>query len=258
MDLGIIKSTFIVTGAGTGLGRAIAEALLDEGAYVVANSRTEKHLITLRDLFPSQVEYVAGDIHSMEVQDELFSKLGNRELAGVIINAGGPPAISAIEAKMDEWDKAYHSVMRWKIQFLQKLIPKLIHQNYGRVVFIESISVKQPVENLVLSTSFRMGIVGYVKTLSQEIGKHGITLNILAPGYHNTDALKRVIIKKSQVNDLSIQEAKSKLEAETLTNKLGDPQDFASLALWLLSPNSRYITGQTISVDGGISRGVFG
>jgi len=258
MDLGITNKVFIVTGAGTGLGRAVAEALLNEGAYVIVNSRTEEHMKTLEALSPHRVAYVLGDIHSAGTQEELLNKLGHRELSGVVINAGGPPAMAAMETKLEDWDGAYHSVMRWKIQFLQKLIPRFVNQNYGRVVFIESISVKQPVENLVLSTSFRMAIVGYVKTLSQEIGQHGITLNVLAPGYHHTNALKRVIDKKSQVNKLSIQEAKEQLVAETLTNALGEPQDFASLALWLLSSKSRYITGQTISVDGGISKGVFG
>jgi 3-oxoacyl-[acyl-carrier protein] reductase len=258
MDLGIKNKVFIVTGAGTGLGRAVAEALLEEGAYVIANSRTEEHLKALAALCPDRVEYIVGDIHSEQIQEELLHKLANREPAGLVINAGGPPAMAAMETQMDDWDGAYHSVMRWKIQFLQRLIPRFINQNYGRVVFIESISVKQPVQNLVLSTSFRMAVVGYVKTLSQEIGQHGITLNVLAPGYHHTNALQRVIDKKSRVDNLSTQEAEDALLAETLSHKLGEPQDFASLALWLLSPLSRYITGQTISVDGGISRGVFG
>lgn len=258
MDLGLRDAIFIVIGAGTGLGRAIAEALIDEGAYVIANSQTEKDLKSLKDLSPSLVEYIVGDITSSQVQEELLNKLGERDLAGVIINAGGPPAISAMETKISDWDSAYHSVMRWKILFSKKLIPKFISQNYGRMVFIESISVKQPVKNLVLSTSFRMAVVGYVKTLSQEIGQYGITLNVLAPGYHNTNALKRVITKKGEEDGQGFQQAKNDLMSETLSNNLGDPKDFASLALWLLSKRSKYISGQTISVDGGIAKGVFG
>jgi len=258
MDLGLNNKYFIVIGAGSGLGRAIAEALLNEGAFVIANARSEEKLISLREKAPSHLEYIVGDITAPETQNTIISTLGDRQLSGAIINAGGPPAISAMETKLSDWDKAYQTVMRWKIEFVQKVIPKLIDNNYGRLVFIESISVKQPVENLVLSTAFRMAMVGYVKTLSQEIGKYGITLNVMAPAYHDTNALKRVIAKKSEVYNMSIQEAKRKMEAETLTNKLGQAEDFASLAIWLLSEHSKYITGQTISVDGGISKGVFG
>ena len=258
MDLGIKNKYFIVIGAGSGLGRAIAEALLAEGAYVIANARSEEKLICLKSISPTHLRYIVGDITSPDTQKNILNSLNNKSLAGAVINAGGPPAMSAMETKLADWDSAYQMVMRWKIQFVQKLIPRFIDGNYGRLVFIESISVKQPVENLVLSTAFRMAMVGYVKTLSQEIGKHGITLNVLAPAYHDTNALKRVIAKKSEVNNISIQEAKKEMEAETLTNKLGQAKDFASLAIWLLSENSRYITGQTISVDGGISKGVFG
>ena len=258
MDLGIKDKYFVVIGAGSGLGRAIAESLLAEGAYVIANARSEEKLISLKKISPIHLRYIVGDITSPDTQKNILKVIDNIPLAGAVINAGGPPAMSAMETKLTDWDSAYQLVLRWKIQFVQKLIPKFIDGNYGRLVFIESISVKQPVENLVLSTAFRMAMVGYVKTLSQEIGKHGITLNVLAPAYHDTHALKRVIAKKSEVYKMSIQEAKKEMEAETLTNKLGQAKDFASLAIWLLSENSRYITGQTISVDGGISKGVFG
>lgn len=119
-------------------------------------------------------------------------------------------------------------------------------------------SVKQPVENLVLSNSLRLSVVGFVKTLSQEIADRGITLNILAPGYHDTQAMQRLFVKKSQVQNISVEEAGKQFEDEIKMGKMGNPDEFASLAIWLLSPHSRYITGQTISVDGGLIKSVFG
>jgi len=258
MNLYIKDKYFLVTGAGSGFGRAIAEALINEGALIFANSRTEQKLESLKQLAPNQVEYLAADISVPIEQNKVLEMIGAKQLTGAIINAGGPPAMSALETRLKDWDDAYKSLMRWKIRLTKKLVQSFIRSEYGRLVFIESISVKQPVENLVLSNAFRMAMVGYVKTLSQELGAKGVNLNIMAPGYHDTHAMTRIIAKKSDSLGISIEEARQHIEAETMMGKMGDAKDFASLALWLLSPHSRYITGQTISVDGGLTRGVFG
>lgn len=258
MDLNIKDKYFLVTGAGSGFGRAIAEALIKEGAYIYANSRTEEKLESLKKLGPNQVEYMATDITIPLEQDKVLSMIRAEKLTGAVINAGGPPAKSAMESRIQDWDQAYKSLVRWKIRLSKKLTQRFIQNGYGRMVFIESISVKQPVENLVLSNAFRMAMVGYVKTLSQEVGNKGVNMNIMAPGYHDTHAMERIIAKKSHSLGISIEEARKHIEDETMMGKMGDPKDFASLALWLLSPHSKYITGQTISVDGGLTRGVFG
>lgn len=258
MDLNIKDKYFLVTGAGSGFGRSIAEALLKEGALVFANSRTEEKLESLKQMAPNQVEYLATDITIAGEQEKVLNMIGDQVLSGAVINAGGPPAKGAMETRLKDWDDAYQSVMRWKIRLSKKLTQRFVDSNYGRMVFIESISVKQPVENLVLSNAFRMAMVGYVKTLSQEVGSKGVNMNIMAPGYHDTHAMERIIAKKSKVLNLTIEEARKHIESETMMGKMGDPKDFASLALWLLSPHSKYVTGQTISVDGGLTRGVFG
>jgi 3-oxoacyl-[acyl-carrier protein] reductase len=103
-----------------------------------------------------------------------------------------------------------------------------------------------------------LGVVGFVKTLSQEIADKGITLNVLAPGYHNTPAMERLFAKKSMLLGISPEEAKAIFENETKVGKLGDARDLAALASWLLSPGSRYVTGQTISIDGGLIKGTMG
>lgn len=207
---------------------------------------------------PDQVEYIVADITIPLEQERVLNRIGDRVLSGAVINAGGPPAKSAMEAKLNDWDEAYKSLVRWKVRLTKKLVERFITWEYGRIVFVESISVKQPVENLVLSNAFRMAIVGYVKTLSQEVGAQGVNLNIMAPGYHDTFAMKRIIAKKAETLNISEAKARQHIEAETLLGKMGDAHDFAELALWLLSPNSRYVTGQTISVDGGLTKGAFG
>jgi 3-oxoacyl-[acyl-carrier protein] reductase len=251
MNLHLSNQLFIVTGASAGFGKAIAEALLAEGAAIIAVARGEEKLQTLVTLAPGRVEVLAGDITDSIVMQQLITQLGNRQLHGLVVNAGGPPAKTMLETTLEDWDNAYLTLLRWKVELAQALVPKMIAHNYGRVVFIESSSVKQPLENLVLSSSLRVAVVGMVKTLSQEIAKTGVTLNILGPGSHNTAAIERIYQKKSEQTGLSVKEVREKAIAQIPVGALGEAADFASLALWLLSPLSRYTTGQTITLDGG-------
>jgi len=136
-------------------------------------------------------------------------------------------------------------------------MPKFIDQKYGRLVFIESVSVKQPIPNLVLSNSIRMAVVGFVKTLSQEVVQHGITMNILGPGYHDTSAVDRIFNKRAEQTGQPAATIKAAFISNLKSGQMGNPEDMGALAVWLLSPASRYITGQTIVVDGGFMNGVY-
>jgi 3-oxoacyl-[acyl-carrier protein] reductase len=258
MDLQLSKKLFLVGGATAGFGNAVATALIHEGATVIAVARNNDNLAQFRAQYPDQVEAINGDITQPETLTAIEKQIGNRPLSGLLINAGGPPAKKALETELSDWDEAWRSLVRWKIDLVLRLLPKLRNEQYGRIVFVESVSVKQPVENLVLSNSLRMAIVGFAKSLSQEIGKEGITVNVMAPGYHDTHAVKRVLQKKSEVAGLPYDAIRSNLEKNIPVGRMGQPHEFASLALWLLSPLSGYVTGQTISVDGGVMAGSFG
>ncbi|MEM9819486.1 MAG: SDR family oxidoreductase [Bacteroidota bacterium] len=257
MDLEIKERLFIVGGATSGLGKAVALTLLAEGAKVIAVARNEASLREFQREQGAQLEILAGDLSQNNTISSLKTLVGARLLDGILVNAGGPPAMSFLETQMEDWDEAYQKVLRWKVALTKAFLPKMMEAQYGRLVYIESVSVKQPIENLVLSNSLRLGVVGFVKTLSQEIAHQGINLNILGPGYHATPAMERLFVKKSEVQGITIDQARSVFEGQTKVGKMGDPNDFASLAVWLLSPVSRYITGQTISVDGGLLKGTF-
>jgi len=258
MKLDINQQLFIIGGATSGFGLAVTQALIEEGASVIAVARGKEKIEELVASAPQQVEGIIGDITQSDTIQRILTQVGKRHLSGMLVNAGGPPAMSFLETKMEDWDAAYQSVLRWKIEITQALAPKLIAQKYGRLVYVESVSVKQPIENLVLSNSLRLGVVGFVKTLSEEIAHHGVTLNILAPGYHATPRMENLLQKKSEREGISLKEARSVFAAQTKTGQMGEAADFASLAMWLLSPVSRYITGQTISVDGGLVKGTMG
>jgi len=159
MDLQLRDKLFIVGGAGAGFGRAISEALAKEGANVLAVSRTEEKLISLRQSFPENIEYLCSDITTEDAQKEILKIIEGRVLSGVVINAGGPPAGGFFEINMDQWEEAWRNVVKWKITFTQKLIPIFKKHEYGRLLYIESISVKQPIENLILSNALRPAVV---------------------------------------------------------------------------------------------------
>lgn len=258
MNFEIENKYFIVGGAGSGFGRAISEALAKEGALVMAISRTEEKLVSLVKQFPDKIEYLSGDIMTPGIQNQIIDYAKRNQISGVVFNASGPPAGGIYDVDMQMWDDAWKTVVRWKIDFAMKLLPLLKKQQYGRMVFIESVSVKQPVKNLILSNALRPAVVGFVKTLSQEVAGDGITANILAPGYHSTAAMERLFVKKAELEGISQEEARLSFESEIPVGDMGKPEEMANLAVWLLSPLSRYVTGQTITHDGGLVTSLFG
>jgi 3-oxoacyl-[acyl-carrier protein] reductase len=258
MDLGIKSHFFIIGGATSGFGLAISKALLAEGANILAIAREESRLLELQSAHPGQVEFFASDITRPGQVKLLEEKIGARPLHGLLINAGGPPAKTVAETTLDDWDAAYHSLLRWKVDIAKTFVPKMAEARYGRVLFIESSSVKQPLENLVLSNSLRLASVGFAKTYSQEVAPSGVTMNILGPGSHNTPAIERIYKKKSEQTGQPVEAIRQAAAKQIPVGFLGEAADFASLAAWLLSPHARYITGQTISVDGGMVKSTFG
>lgn len=257
MNLQIKEQLFIVGGATSGFGKATAEKLLAEGAKVIVIARGETELKSLYQQ-NTNAEIFVGDLTDEECLIKLQSYVGSRTIHGMFINAGGPPAKTVLETSLQDWDDAYKKILRWKIAITQAFVPAMMSNKYGRIVYVESSSVKQPLENLVLSNSLRMAVVGMVKTLSQEIAKSGVTLNIMAPGSHNTPAIDRIYKKKSEQTGITYDEVRASAINQIPVGALGEAADFASLAVWLLSPHSRYITGQTITLDGGMVKSSFG
>lgn len=259
MDLKLTNQQFLVCGASSGFGKAIAKTLLKEGASCFLTARRGD---VLKDLFTGfdseRVTIIEGDLTESSHIEKLVETVSGAGLKGAVLNAGGPPAGAPSQIRMDQWDDAYQLVMRWKIDLSQRLLPLFTSRNYGRILFIESKSVKQPMPLLVLSNAFRAGVVGFAKTAALEVADKGVTINILAPGAHQTPAIERVIQKKSETEGIPVNQARQETASSIPVGRMGTAEEIASLAAWLLSVHSGYVTGQTISHDGGAISGLFG
>ncbi|MEX1011589.1 MAG: SDR family oxidoreductase [Balneolaceae bacterium] len=258
MDLTIEGQRFLVCGASSGLGNATAHALLREGASLLVTARRADLLEKEFSLYGERVVAIAGDIREEKLLKKIACRALDEPLHGMMLNAGGPPVGTPLETKMEDWDRAWELVMRWKIELTLAIAPALAKRGYGRILYLESKTVKQPLPALVLSNAFRAGVTGFAKSLSREVGSRGVTVNVLAPGSHETPAIERVIRKQSEQEGISAEEAKAKMEKAIPVGRMGRAEEFGQLAAWLLSPLSGYITGQTISHDGGDVAGLFG
>ncbi len=257
MDLKIKDQYFLVGGAGSGFGKAVSLSLAAEGAKVLAVSRTSEKLEILQKEFSNQIDILSADLALDETHQQIVDYYKDKTLSGIFVNAGGPPAGGFSEINMQQWDEGWRTIVRWKIALIYKLLPVMQKKHYGRILFLESISVKQPVPNLILSNALRAAIMGFAKSLSAEVASQGITVNVMAPGYHGTAAMDRLFKKKSELEGISFEGAKSAFEKEIPVGAMGRPEDLASLSTWLLSPYSQHVTGQTISHSGGLVKGMF-
>lgn len=258
MDLKLTDQRFIVCGASSGFGQAIAKQLLIEGANVAVVARRGDKLRDTFGHFEDQTEIIEGSLIYSETLDKIEAAAKSGAFHGIVFNAGGPPTGTPLQTDMKDWDAAWQLVMRWKIDLALRLAPLLVEKEYGRMLFVESKSVKQPLPALTLSNAFRAGVVGFAKTLSTEVAPKGVTVNIMAPGAHDTPAIERVIKNNSSSKGISSEKAREQMEQNIPVRRMGTAEEFASLAAWLLSPHSGYVTGQTISHDGGAIAGLFG
>lgn len=192
-----------------------------------------------------------GDLTTSDTIDHITAMAADYNINGILMNSAGPPAKSFSETNMEDWDTAYRSLLRWKVELTKKILPHFIKKQYGRIVYIESASVKQPIENLILSTSIRLAVVGMMKTLSQEIAGQNINLNIIAPGSHETPAIERLIQKKSETDGINYDNARQNMINNIPAKQMGDPTKLGTLAAWLLSPQSEFVNGQVYAIEGG-------
>ena len=263
MDLGIKGRTALITASSTGIGKAVAEALAAEGCNIAICSRTKTTLIeTAREVklkYGLEPFWGICDLNQQKDIENFFeavqSHFGKVDI--LINNCGGPIPGFFRELSEEDWDNAFKQVLLSVIRFSNLVLPKMIEQEWGRIINITSVAVKQPVHNLMLSNSLRAGVTGFAKSLSNEFGNRNITVNNVAPGYTLTHRLYELAVNRAKTSGKSHEEILVDMAKDVPMNRLGGPEEIAAMVTFLASQKASYITGTTIQVDGGSTKSIF-
>ena len=241
MDLKLKGKRVLVLGSSSGLGFAIAKAYAEEGAYVALTSRDLKRAEEAAKQIPNAKPF-AADLLEEKGGRKVVEAVGKIDI--LITNAGGPPKGSFLELSTKDWETGYHSLWMSAIDAIHAALPAMIQQKWGRIILNTSTSAREPIEGLTLSNAYRPGLLGLMKSLSREVAAEGVTVNAIMPGSTKTRRMEELNISDTVI--------KQTIPAQ----RLGKPEEFAALALFLGSESAAYITGQAIACDGGLIRGI--
>ena len=262
MELGLKGRVALVAAASKGLGYATALGLAREGARVAICARTESDIneaaTRIAGETGAEVLPLVADVTNPEdvarVVDETAAKFGGLHI--LVPNSGGPPAGTFEALTPEQWQAGLDSTLYAAVRMIRAALPYQKAARWGRIVVITSTSARQPIPGLLLSNTFRSGILGMLKTLSQEFAAYGITCNNVAPGSYDTDRLKHLHQRNADQQGISFAEARKQAEQKIPLGRLGRPEELAGMVVFLASEAASYITGQTIVVDGGQTLGI--
>ncbi|HEU4794361.1 MAG TPA: SDR family oxidoreductase [Pyrinomonadaceae bacterium] len=263
MDLGLKNKVALVAAASRGLGRAVAEELAAEGASLVLCARDTTTLTETAASIANQtgahVLAVPADVTDAAQVKQLVSsgieRFGKIDI--VVTNAGGPPAGRFDQLTQEQWEQATRLTLYSAVHLAREVLPGMKTRQWGRILNITSIAVKQPVENLLLSNSLRAAVTGFARTLANEVAADGITVNNILPGYTRTERLDDLARMMADKQGISADEFRARWEEEIPMGRLGEPREFAAVAAFLVSERASYITGTSIQVDGGWIKSLF-
>lgn len=263
MELGIKGKAAFVAGGSSGLGLAIAEGLAREGARVSICSRSgeklEKAAVQIKDRTGHLPETLPADLTRPGACEEVIGRA--RETLGrvdiLITNAGGPPAGPFDGFTDQDWLMAFRLGCLSALELIKAALPGMKEQGWGRIVSMTSLSVKEPIPNLILSNGTRVGLIGAAKTISREVGGFGITVNCVATGWTRTERVMELARARTKGTGQSPQDFLDSLASEIPLGRLNEPGEVADAVLFLASESARAITGVTLAVDGGACSGLF-
>ena len=246
MDLGLAGRTAIVSGASSGLGLAIAEALAEEGANVVMFARR-------RDVLEREAERlgavaVPGDVRDPADLERVVRAAVDTfgRLDVLVPNSGGPPAARANEIDAEQVQEAVELLLP-VVRLVTLALPHLLESDQGRIVLVSSLAVREPTAHLALTNAVRPGVVGYMKSLANELGPNGITVNAVGPGRIDTARMRELYGPEGPPADEV---------AKIPARRLGEPRELGDLVAFLCSKRASYVSGTHIPVDGGLYRGL--
>ncbi len=257
MDLGLKGKVAVVAGASAGIGKAIAGSLAREGADVAILSRSKANITeAAREVAKrarGDVVPIVCDVTKRASIDKTVAQIRKRfgRIDILVCNAGGPPMRRFADMKESDWDSAYALNLKSTIMLCSAVVPGMIAQKWGRIISVTSLVVLQPSETLLLSSTMRPGVHGFSKALSNELAPHGITVNVICPGYTRTERLEELAEATRKATGKSLKNIFAGWEAAIPTGRLGRPEELGDLAAFLASERAGYITGVAINIDGG-------
>lgn len=260
MDLGLKDKVVLVMASSSGLGKAAATEFCREGAKVMLFSHDEAKLqaaqADIKAATGNEPAYTVGDV---TVYEDIKQAVANTvahfgPIYALVNNSGGPPAGTFDSFADEAWQKAYELNLLSYIRAIREVLPYMRKAGTGRIVNYTSSSVKQVLDNLILSNTFRLGVVGLTKTLSQELGKDGILVNVMGPGRIGTDRIKYLDSVRAEQSGKSLEDIYQETVKSIPLGRYGTPEEYGKLTVFLCSEANTYITGQTILVDGGLTK----
>lgn len=264
METGLNGKRALVCGASSGLGAAAAMALAAEGAELVINSRDPKKLEALASKIEAATgvkpALAVGDLANQSERVKVIVATREQVRDGVldilVANTGGPPPGAFLDHSGEAWADAGKLLLDSAVGLTRGFLQGMIEQSWGRLIYITSIAVLQPVDELILSNAYRAGVTGFCKTVSNTYAKHGITANCVCPGYTATERLLNLAKNRGAQGGQTAEEVLKGMAAEIPAGRIGKPEELAALITFLASDKAAYITGTSIPVDGGLYKGL--
>lgn len=259
MDLQLAGSVALVTAASKGLGKAAALQLAKEGASVAICARSEAVEQAAEEIIQktgSEVLALRADLTNQEDIDHLVKETIDRygRIDVLVMNAGGPPPGNFLDLTIEDWEKAVQLTLMSAVCLCYQVVPLMVEQGKGNIIAIESISIRQPIDNLILSNSIRMAVIGMLKSLANEFGRRGIRVNSINPTFTWTERVEQLLRNRAVINGTSIEE-EARIVASTIPlRRMGDVEEFGKAVAWLASPASSFIHGHGLMFDGGATR----
>jgi len=263
MDLGIKGKIALVTAASKGLGKAVATQLALEGTEVIICSRNilsleeaKKEIYQKTKMNVSCVQCDVTDEGSVkDMINSIVHEFGSIDI--LVTNAGGPSSGSFGDFCLEDYRNAVELNLLSTISLCKKVIPFMKKQKWGRIVMITSVSVKQPIDNLILSNTARTGVIGFMKSVSNAVARDGITINAVCPGYTRTQRVEKLAEAYAEKNGTTADAFYNKIETDIPMRRMGTVDEFAKPVTFLTSEGAGYITGVSLKIDGGYARGLF-